>query len=193
MTITNRRIVENDGPDFYPTPAWGTHALMLNEPFHGSTIWEPACGNGAMAEVIKQYTHSEVIATDLYDRGYGEANVDFLGFTDYTCDNVITNPPFNIAEEFFFKAYEVAEKKVAFLLRTAFVESKGRYDRIFSKTPPTTIWTFSERLSMYPAGQKGVKGGGTTSYSWFVWDKENPAETSELKWFPPGYKKMFSS
>ena len=34
-------------------------------------IWEPCCGDGAMARVLESHGH-HVVATDLVDRGYGE-------------------------------------------------------------------------------------------------------------------------
>jgi hypothetical protein len=53
------------------------HACLIdNEKFKGD-IWESACGNGAMSDVLEQ-TGRGVISSDLFDRGYGEAGVDFL-------------------------------------------------------------------------------------------------------------------
>jgi hypothetical protein len=43
---TIKRVADLDGPDFYPTPAWATRALIDNERFHGE-VWECACGDGA--------------------------------------------------------------------------------------------------------------------------------------------------
>ncbi len=48
---TMKRRADLDGPDYYPTPAWATFALMDNEPFRGE-VWESACGDGAMSKVI---------------------------------------------------------------------------------------------------------------------------------------------
>ena len=48
---TIKRFADLDGPDFFPTPAWATHALIDNETFVGD-IWECACGNGAMSAVL---------------------------------------------------------------------------------------------------------------------------------------------
>lgn len=70
-----KRFADLDGPDFYPTPAWATYALIDNERFTGD-IWEPACGDGAMSEVLAR-TGNTVISSDLYDRGYGEAVTTF--------------------------------------------------------------------------------------------------------------------
>ena len=64
---------------------------------------------------------------------------DFLrsGLQDNSFDWVITNPPFKIAEDFIFESLRVARVGVAMLVRTVFIESVGRYDRLFSQNPPT--------------------------------------------------------
>ena len=72
---TMKRFADLNGPDFFPTPAWATHALADNEKFDGD-IWESACGNGAMSKVLELYGN-RVTSSDLHDRGYGEPGVDF--------------------------------------------------------------------------------------------------------------------
>jgi hypothetical protein len=181
---TLKRFADLDGPDFFPTPAWAVVALMENEKFDGE-IWEPACGDGTMARVL-QSKGNNVIASDLYDRGYGEVGHDFLK-TDRVADNIVTNPPYNAAEGFLKVGLTQAKSKCALLLRLAFLEGGNRYRTIFSKHPPSRVWIFSERITFYPAGAI-KKGTGTTAYAWFVWDKAAPSEKSELKWFPPIYK-----
>lgn len=181
---TTKRRADLDGPDFYPTPQWATEALIDIEEFNGS-IWEPACGDGAMSEVLKR-TGNRVFSSDLYDRSFGEVGIDFLK-TNRRFDNVVTNPPYNSAENFIHHAREVANKKFAFLLRLAFLEGINRQKTIFSHYPPTRIWVFSERITFYPKGADR-KGSGTTAYAWFVWDNEQIG-TTELKWIPVGYKK----
>jgi hypothetical protein len=94
---TAKRFADLDGPDFFPTPRWATFALIDNEKFQGD-IWECACGDGAMSEVLEQ-TGNTVVSSDLYDRGYGEHGIDFTK-TKRRHSNIITNPPYNCAEEF---------------------------------------------------------------------------------------------
>lgn len=184
---TLKRFADLDGPDYFPTPKWATHALIDNEKFEG-IIWECACGNGAMSEVLK-HTGQTVISSDLYDRGYGDAGVDFLSSNRRTA-NIVTNPPYNSAEGFVAKGLKSAERKFALLLRLAFLEGGNRQRTIFSTTPPSRIWVFSERITFYPAGAV-EKGSGTTAYAWFVWDKD-AIGSSELKWLPLGYKARYS-
>lgn len=184
---TLKRTADLGGADFYPTPRWATHALIDNEDFNG-TIWEPACGDGAMSKVLKK-TACEVYSSDLHDRGYGDGGVDFLK-TKKRFDNIVTNPPFHSAQEFAERALRMAKNKVALLLRLAFLESGHRAKTIFAKSPPARVWVFSERITFYMAGAER-KGSGTTAYAWFVWDNIDEGPT-QLKWIEPGYKARFS-
>jgi hypothetical protein len=103
--------------------------------------------------------------------------------------NVVTNPTFNLAEKFIDKAVACARNKVCMLLRLAFLESIERHDHLFSKYPPSRVWVFSERITMYPGGDPNAKTtGGTTAYAWFVWDKQDTSGLTQLCWIPPGHK-----
>jgi hypothetical protein len=184
---TMKRFADLDGPDFFPTPAWATYALIDNEQFTGD-IWESACGNGAMSNVL-EHTGRRIISTDLFDRGFGETGEDFL-VSRRCAANIVTNPPYNAAEGFVRNGLSQSSKKFALLLRLAFLEGSNRANTIFAKAPPSRVWVFSERITFYPAGAV-QKGSGTTAYAWFVWDKD-AAGTTELKWFKPGYKAKYS-
>lgn len=180
---TVKRKADLDGPDFFPTPAWATRALIDNERFDGE-IWECACGDGAMAEVLRGAGH-DVFASDLYPRGHGETGIDFLN-TDRATDNIVTNPPYNCAEAFVAQGLRLARRKFALLLRLAFLEGANRANTIFLERPPARVWVFSERITFYMKGAEQA-GSGTTAYAWFVWDKAATGAT-ELRWLPPGYK-----
>ncbi|MDP4891058.1 hypothetical protein [Cypionkella sp.] len=185
---TLKRIADLNGPDFYPTPSWATYALVDNEKFQGD-IWESACGDGAMSEVLES-TGANVQSSDLFDRGYGETGIDFRGASRKS-DNIVTNPPFNAAEDFVHSGLKLAGRKFALLLRLAFLEGAGRQHSIFKKAPPSKVWVFSERITFYP---KNVvqKGSGTTAYAWFVWDRDHSGPT-QLCWLPTGYKAKYST
>jgi hypothetical protein len=182
-----KRFADLEGPDFFPTPAWATQALIDNEPFEGS-IWEPACGNGAMVRILER-SGCPVEATDLFDRGYGESGIDFLKASRLV-DNIVTNPPYNSAEGFVRAGLEQCTRKLGLLLRLAFLEGANRQRTIFAKMPPARVWVFSERITFYPAGAV-QKGSGTTAYAWFVWDKQASGNKTELKWLPLGYKERY--
>lgn len=183
---TMKRFADLSGADFFPTPKWATHALIDNESFVGD-IWECACGDGAMSEVLEE-TGNQIISTDLYDRGFGEGGVDFL-HSNRRATNIVTNPPYNAAEGFVKTGLQKAEKKFALLLRLAFLEGANRQRTIFTHDAPSRVWVFSERITFYPAGAV-KKGSGTTAYAWFVWDKE-ASGTTELNWLKSGYKTRY--
>jgi hypothetical protein len=184
---TMKRSADLSGPDYFPTPAWATHALIDNEKFVGD-IWECACGDGAMSKVLALHG-SNVISSDLYRRGFGETGIDFLT-ADRRAENIITNPPYNSAEGFVTAGVKKSKRKFALLLRLAFLEGSNRANTIFSLNPPSRVWVFSERITFYPANTI-VKGSGTTAYAWFVWDK-NASGGTQLKWLKPGYKARHS-
>jgi hypothetical protein len=186
---TLKRFADLGGPDFYPTPDWATGALIDNECFEGR-IWEPACGDGTMARVLRD-TGRPVDASDLYNRGYGEIGIDFLN-ESRTVENIVTNPPYNCAEGFVEAGLRQSTHKLCLLLRLAFLEGANRQRTIFANTPPARVWVFSERITFYPAGAI-VKGTGTTAYAWFVWDKTSSNRGTELKWLPLGYKVRYST
>jgi hypothetical protein len=52
-----------------------------------------------------------------------------------------------------------------------FLEGANRANTIFARVPPAQVWVFSERITFYPQDAV-VKGSGTTTHAWFVWDKD---------------------
>ena len=168
----------NDQHDFYPTPPSATQALLDREAF-GRVVWEPACGDGAISEVLKQKGY-RVISSDIVDRGYGRVE-DFLRSTRRP-ESIVTNPPYTLAEEFVRKALAVTTNKVAMLLRLAFLESQQRY-RLFKETPLESVYVFSRRLSMAQGGAERLSSGAV-AYAWFVWRHGYRGEP-RIRWLPP--------
>lgn len=78
--------------EFYPTPPEAVRALLSMESFEGS-VWEPACGDGAISRVLEAAGY-QVVSTDLIDRGYGAGGQDFLKSDRPLAKNIITNPPY---------------------------------------------------------------------------------------------------
>jgi hypothetical protein len=153
--------------DFYPTPRNATEALLRCEHFDGE-IWECACGDGAISRVLEEH-HYTVKSSDLINRGYGETPVDFLMMPrKHATDNVVTNPPYCLAEEFVTAALHVARRKVAMLCKLAFLEGEKRR-RMFETTPLARIHVFSKRITMTRNGEK-MPNGGMIAFAWFVWE-----------------------
>ena len=141
-----------------------------------------------MAKVLKEY-FAEVRSSDAYEYDYGAIR-DFLTYPyeTNTCDWIITNPPFRLAEEFVLRGLNVARKGVAILARTVFLESVGRYEAIFRRNPPTKFAQFVERVPMV-RGRLDSKATTATGYAWMVWEKEIAAPP-RLMWIPPCRKTL---
>jgi hypothetical protein len=153
--------------DYYLTPASATEALLRVEQIDGD-VWECACGCGAMSKVLESHG-LPVKSTDLINRGYGETGIDFLmPHTGKSTDNIITNPPYNLAEAFVEQGLLMARKKVCLLLKLCFLEGQKRR-LLFERTPLARVWVFSRRLQMGRDG-RDYKNGGMIAFAWYVWE-----------------------
>ena len=175
----------------FPTPPWATRSLfkyVLNkDKLINQKCMEPACGRGFMAEVLKEY-FLKVDASDIHDYGYGEVK-NFLATGEIKTDWIITNPPFNLAEEFVINALSQARSGVAILVRTVFLEGIGRHKRLFSLFPPTILAQFAERVPIVK-GRVDSKVSSATSYAWFVWKKPTIKSETKVLWIPPCRKEL---
>lgn len=94
---------------------------------------------------------------------------DFLELDiDKKYDVIIGNPPYSLAKEFVEKSLNCLKDDgvLIFLLRTAFLESKSRYE-FWQKNPLSGLYTLSKRPSFINGRTDAC------SYSWFVWDKSD--------------------
>jgi hypothetical protein len=197
LAIAHRRVERDDSRDFFPTPPWATRALIERVFRHlgwerrckGQKAWEPACGEGHMAEVLREY-FLEVTATDIEDYRYGDHVVDFLNADAYgAADWVITNPPFNESVEFVLKALRIAGTGVAMFVRLTWLESVGRYETIFRDHPPTQLAIFAERVPLHKDQWK-PDGDTLTAYIWLVWHKG--AAPRAPFWIPPDCREQLT-
>lgn len=177
-TSTTRERIKDD---FYATPETSTRAILDKEVLEGS-IYEPAAGQGHIVKVLKEYyPNNEIFATDLVDRGDPfnlgiVGNIDFLQkeYKQGEFDNIITNPPFNMAQEFIEKALAVATKKVIMFAKIQLLEGTERR-KMFDKFPPKTVYVFTKRQNPMRNGssvdEKGKPWASTMCFAWFVWEK----------------------
>lgn len=181
-----------DSLEFFPTPPWATRALfehVIGRGFHGSSVWEPAAGEGHMAEVLREYFRS-VWASDVHDYGRGYRVGTFVGegpdaaYHPGLPDWVITNPPFSLARDFVIKALGEVQDGVAILIRTAWLEGVERFETLFQYRPPAIVAQFVERVPMQK-GKWDPDGGTATAYAWIVW-RIGYHMPPRFVWIPPG-------
>lgn len=180
---SNHTEKERQTEDFYATDPIAAELLLQVEDF-SPNIWEPACGQGHLAEVFKRHGYN-VRSSDLIDRGYGDVQ-DFLSMevTDWDGD-IITNPPYKYSLEFILKALDIIPegRKVAMFLKVQFLEGKQRKS-LFINTPPHYVYVSSSRIlcaknAEFDRMRDG--GGSAVAYAWFVWEKGYKGDTI-LKW-----------
>ena len=166
--------------DYYPTPKEATIALMdflqLDLSFYFTKgeikrIWEPACGEGFISKIIKEYGH-EVYSSDIKTE-YG----DTLDFFNHQFpkdpkrgmfDAVITNPPFNLAVSFIEESLKVAPI-VCMLLKSQYWHAKSRTNLFLEKTPAYVLPLTWRPDFMEHTRQNGEKGSPTMDVCWVVW------------------------
>lgn len=194
--VMSQRNPNMDTLDNFPTPPWATRAfveciLARRHDLSSQSCLEPACGQGYMSNTLKEYFES-VESSDVMDYGYSDMHIaDFLShdFDQSSYDWVITNPPFKQAEEFIHKALKLSSVGVAMLVRTVFIESVGRYERLFSKFPPSSFVQYVERVAMVK-GRLDRTASTATGYGWVLWDKKCVDQGTKLEWIPPSRKMM---
>lgn len=161
--------VNEEKDHFYSSPPEAVEALLRHEEFDGA-IWEPACGQGHISEVLKANGY-EVISSDLVDRGYGEPRIDFLMEWQSRADNVVTNPPNKLFLPFVLQSLKLTTGKVCMLIPLRYLEGEERKKIIYDMYSPKTIYVFSERIQTKRNGNDiGKGGGGMIAYMWIVWE-----------------------
>lgn len=158
--------------EFYPTPPEAVRALLSVETFDGP-IWEPACGDGAIAKVLTAAGH-QVVCTDLVSYGYGLGGVDFFDEKTARAKHIVTNPPYGygLADRFAKHALALANETggtVAMLLNLSSLCHRMRHDW-YVNYPPAAIYALDE-LTCYPCGDPKLATASTAKhrYCWLVW------------------------
>lgn len=154
--------------DFYPTPEWVTDALRPHLP-KLDYIWEPACGSGEMVRALER-TGASVLRTDI------SSGNDFLMFTPPTHERleaIITNPPYDLAEEFCERALQMMEPArglVAMLLRTDFDHAKSRA-HLFRDCPAfSKKLVLMKRIVWFVEADGKPKASPSFNHAFYIWN-----------------------
>jgi len=176
-----------EGQDFYATPAWVTEALLRHVRLRGP-VWEPCCGDGAMSSVLAARGHS-VVSTDIADRRFGEAGVNFLACRSVpgTCRSIVTNPPYgdsgshqgqsrspNAMRDFLSHALMLTESiqgQLALLVRLQWIAGK-RVANVMSAAPFSAVIVLTRRIRWFDMGER--TNHGQHHHAWVVFDHAHP-------------------
>ena len=141
MRGTINRASDAEENDYYATDPHAVEVLLQFESFDNE-VWEPACGEGHISKVLERHGYN-VYSSDLIYRGYGDPeSFDFLNETLENFEgDIITNPPYGIAEDFVKQALMSVKEghKVAMFLRFTFLGGQKRR-KLFDAFPPKTVY-----------------------------------------------------
>lgn len=191
--------------DFYQTPNYAVKTLIERFDFKSKTIWEPMCGNGAIAKPLVDAGY-DVFSTDIVERKWKlDMKLDYFerskmpsrtGLSDDETDDfsIVTNPPYEFANKFLLGTLSVVKPKTCCLfLPVRYLEGIKRYNEIYSKFKPSKVLVYAQRLGCYKeadveAGVVGERGvGSAVAYMWLCFDRDTwgKQETkTELEWVP---------
>jgi hypothetical protein len=179
--------------DWFATPPFASRAgaetvLAIDEDAQKGVIWEPACGDGIMANCLGEY-FPQLRASDIEPQGQQERH-DFLATPPAPqCRWVVTNPPFGVAADFVRRGLDVAEMGVALLCRLAFLESVDRW--ALHHAHLTVLAPFSERVPMQ-LGPWNPDCSTATAYAWFIFTRGGRRGRWEGALIEPGTRERLS-
>lgn len=167
--------------DYYATDPQAMEDLLKHETFHPD-IWEPACGEGNLSEVLKDHGYN-VYSTDLIDRGYQYELLDFLQTDKKWNGDIITNPPFKYTTEFVLKGLDAIKngRKLALFLKINHLYGRRRYKEIYSKVPPYRVYVYDRSRGCSRNNRPEGFKNQAMDYCWMIWEKGNIGPT-DLRW-----------
>lgn len=174
---------------FYPTPPENVDCLAHFIDLSKHVVWEPACGEGHISKRILRFAKG-VYSSDLYNRGFGTPNVDFLTTTKMPTNTtaIITNPPFDdMAEKFIRHALDLTQPvdgMVAMFLRNEYDMACTR-DDLFEGHP---AYMLKIAVTKRPRWIEGSKGSPRHNYAWYVWDwnyAHDPRDGASIRYIHP--------
>ena len=121
--------------------------------------------------------------------GYGEPGVDFLKAAR-RFDNIVTNPPYNAAEGFVRAGMEQSTRKLALLLRLAFLEGANRQRTIFARRHRLGCGCSASASRSTPLALSG-KAAARRRMHGSCGTSRRVGSKTELKWLPLGYKARY--
>jgi hypothetical protein len=179
--IVRAEHLERPADDFYPTPPEPTRALLSAEIGRLRdfvTIWEPACGDGAMGREIEA-VGLDVFYSDLVDRGCGAVIQSFYGFRRCARPSraIVTNPPYqecgwgNGKARWLFHALDELQIEYMALLLNWNWPGAGGLAPFWAKYPPARVYLMRWKIDFTRQGAPPIQNG------WFIWDKQYQGET----------------
>jgi SAM-dependent methyltransferase len=166
----NAKLWARHPEDYYIEPDWLDDAIFAAENFEGP-IYDPACGSGRIVRAAARAGYY-ALGSDIVNRCAECAFTKSFLDCDQFVQNIVSNPPFGIADAFIQHALCHATRKVVMILPAKFTSSDRR-SRWLETTPLRRNLDIVPRPSMPPGPviEAGFKpGGGKENFKVLVWE-----------------------
>lgn len=167
MSSTNRGH-NRPGNDFYGTPDYTIQSL-LNVHEIDYPVLEPCAGKLAIVNALGGCEHNEIYTNDINPDMPTQTHQDYrnMDVQGNWLETIITNPPFNIAQQVIEKALQdvVEGGEVIMLLRLNFLGSQKR-KTFWDSAPLKHIYILSKRPSFAGDGKTD-----SIEYMWAVFER----------------------
>ena len=165
--------------DHYPTPTALTLALLKELPQIRGAVIEPCAAEGKIAGILRAHPGVTAVTTNDIDatmpaRYHEDATDPGAAFWLTPADWVVTNPPFNQADQFVRLAWRKARQGVAMLLRLTFMEPTRKRAQLLTSMAP-----YMSHLIVFSQPRPSFTGNGrtdSTTTAWFVWQTGHDPE-----------------
>lgn len=186
MSSTNRGATRHP-KDYYVTPVEEINIFLHYfdrdiEPLFAKHVLDPSAGgdkNTPMSYPCALSRYSCNICTiDIREDSPADIKTDYLTYNpDWQPDIIITNPPFNLIQEFILKSLELVEDDgyVIMLTRLNYFGSLKRR-KFWKQNMPKYCYVHSKRMSFTPDGKTD-----SIEYCHLVWKKGENPEYCQLK------------
>jgi hypothetical protein len=170
--------------DHYPTPTTLTLALLKELPYIGGAVIEPCAAEGRIAGVLHAHPGVMSVITNDIDTTmpthyHEDATDPAATFWLAPADWIVTNPPFNQADQFVWLAWRKARQGVAMLLRLTYMEPTRKRAQMLKEMAPAM-----SHLIVFGQPRPSFTGNGrtdSTTTAWFVWRHDhNPQQGTRL-------------
>ncbi|WP_221930560.1 hypothetical protein [Thalassovita litoralis] len=180
-TAKNPKAREKD--DFYPTPPEPTRALLAVEGQRLrqlGAVWEPACGDGAMAREIEAFG-LPVIASDMVDRGWPGATIrSFYDYDTAQAKAMVTNPPYKEINardgqgRWLSHALNIGCDYLAMLLNWDWPAAAGLAP-LLARHPISRVYVCRWKIDFTGDGAPPQRN------AWFIWDRALSEQETVLR------------
>lgn len=171
--------------DFYSTDPSAVNDLLQKMPelTQCKRVLEPCAGIGSISDKFQELTGIKVDTYDILSRREDIIEMDYIKLDCAGMyDLIITNFPYKEGTQKapigFSQLLNKALKDVApggyvcSFQRLLQLESKKRYENIYSKSKPEIIYAYSHRMKCYKDGNKNSSFNSSIAYCWAIWHKD---------------------